>query len=125
MKYNVKQNDIVCNSQLSQRLNAAGITQKSYFYWEETETGWICVPEILINYQKKHISAYTATELIAMFPSYLKVPRKTENCTYVYEKSGRIWEFKTFTDAIADMILFLINNNFTTVNNINSDYENH
>ena len=125
MNYKVNSMDIVCNPQLSQRLKAAEISQESYFYWEKTETSWICVPMILMNHNREHASAYTASELIAMLPAYLKPPRKTERCTYIYEKQGRAWEFKTLCDALADMILFLINNNFTTEKQINDEYQQH
>jgi len=82
----------VCSLEYAKRLRELGVKQKSYFRWEERDTG-----EIEIYHSKpvsiahNYYSAFTVAELGDILPDWCQTK------TYIHPQLGRQYEIGTLT----------------------------
>lgn len=134
----------VTSLELSKRLKELGVKQESLFYWNDSGLGLAhCQVEFIGSVSQNNLtgqkpnfySAFLASELGEMLPFFIEHNGKI--CNLVQEKTGQTWylrykhetkntvtaliSFKddTEVDALAKMLIYLLENNLLSVNDVN------
>lgn len=126
--------DQVCSLELAKRLKELGVKKNSLFYWDSH-----CIEELKTqgNYgitSDGEYSAFTVAELGEMLPviifeknikNKLIMRKVNSNTQYVYEvkyigiNQSNIFLEATEADARAKMLIYLLENNYIKVEDIN------
>lgn len=118
----------VTSLELSKKLKDLGVKQESYFYWSNAMDGMWRLEnrQFFAIDRRRDISAFLASELGEMLPDIETIVEKRGYSWIVYQYPAGIdnggyrhlEEEKTLQDAMAKMLIYLLENKFISLDDI-------
>ena len=108
----------VCNLELAKKFKELGVKEESLWYWSIGKDAHIVRGRLPRKCDREYVSAFTVAELLNISPddiTYFKCTLKGSTIYNAHQGFDKHIEADTMADAIAKMLIWLIENKMMEV----------